>query len=94
MTCHGQNLEGAAGPNLQNIGNAPVTDQLPLAISHLDQLVADYNSDPRMMLEQWIRDSATNYNDGTGTGMPPHPVAQLPDDALQALITFLLDQKQ
>jgi hypothetical protein len=45
-----------------------------------------------MMLERWIRDSATNYNDGQGTGMPAHPESQLPADALTALITFLLDQ--
>ncbi len=92
VTCHGAHLEGAVGPNLQNIGNQPVTD-LPNPITHLDQLQADYQADPRKMLEQWIRDSAANYNDGTGTGMPPHPVGTLPDDALQAVITFLLSQK-
>ena len=47
-----------------------------------------------MMLELWIRDSAANYNDGESTGMPAHPESQLSESALQALITFLLDQKQ
>ena len=46
------------------------------------------------MLELWIRDSSANYNDGTPTGMPAHPEASLSDSALQALITFLLEQKQ
>jgi hypothetical protein len=46
------------------------------------------------MLERWIRDSAGNYNDGTATGMPPHPEGQLSASELTALITFLLDQTQ
>ncbi len=93
VTCHGASLEGAVGPNLQTIGTAPVTS-LTTPISGLDKLVADYNSDPRMMLELWIRDSATNYNGGAGTGMPPHPEGSLSPSALQALITFLLDHTQ
>lgn len=93
VTCHGGALEGVSGPNLQTIGSAPVTD-LPTPISGLDKLVSDYQSDPRMMLELWIRDSATNYNGGVGTGMPPHPEGSLSESALQALITFLLDQTQ
>jgi len=99
--CHGAQLQGVVGPNLQNIGNEPVTDftaglncSACVPISQTDQLVADYAADPRMMLEKWIRDSATNYNDGQTTNMPPHPEAVLPADQLQALITFLLDQKQ
>jgi len=99
--CHGQNLEGVVGPDLQNIGNAPVTTfevgpncSACTPISQLDQLIADYNADPRAMLEKWIRDSSTNYNGGQVTNMPAHPASQLPDDQLQALITFLLDQKQ
>jgi mono/diheme cytochrome c family protein len=92
--CHGPDLAGTADfPNIQNIGNAPVTD-LPTKISQLDKLVADYKDDPRTMLEQWIRDSAVNYNDGDTTGMPAHPESQLTADQLKALITFLLDQKQ
>jgi hypothetical protein len=46
------------------------------------------------MLEKWIRDSATNYNDGTATGMQPFPEGTISESALRALITFLLDQKQ
>ena len=93
--CHGQDLAGVPGtyPDLRNIGNEPVTD-LPTEISGLDQLIADYEEDPRNMLELWIRDSAANYNDGTPTGMPAHPESQLSQSALQALITFLLEQKQ
>lgn len=92
--CHGPDLAGVGEfPNIQNIGNEPVTD-LPYPITQLDKLVSDYEADPRTMLELWIRDSSTNYNDGAPTNMPAHPVSQLPDDALQALITFLLDQKQ
>jgi mono/diheme cytochrome c family protein len=93
--CHGPDLAGQPGvyPSLQNIGNEPVTD-LPTPISQMDKLVADYKKNPRNMLELWIRDSSANYNDGTPTGMPAHPEASLPDDALQALITFLLTQKQ
>lgn len=93
--CHGADLGGTdIAPSLKNIGNAPVTDELPTPISQLDKLVADYNADPRQMLELWIRDSATNYNDGTPTGMPVHPEGKISNDALQALITFLLTQKQ
>jgi mono/diheme cytochrome c family protein len=91
--CHGADLSGAVGPSLLNIGNEPVTD-LPTPISHLDQLKADYAADPRTFLERWIRDSAVNYNDGTATGMPVHPEGTISDSALQALITFLLSQKQ
>lgn len=91
--CHGPNLEGAGSfPNIQGIGSAPLTnDELPTPVSGEDQLIADYEEDPRMMLEKWIRDSAGNYNDGQGTGMPAHPEGQLPADALTALITFLLE---
>lgn len=90
--CHGPDLAGVGEfPALTNIGNEPVTD-LPFPITQLDQLIADYEDDPRRMLELWIRDSAANYNDGQPTQMPAHPEGQLPDDALQALITFLLDQ--
>lgn len=93
--CHGPDLTGTpAGPDISNIGREPVTTDLPNPISQLDKLIADYEDDPRTMLELWIRDSAANYNDGESTGMPAHPESQLSESALQALITFLLDQKQ
>jgi cytochrome c553 len=92
-SCHAPDLSGGVGPNLQNIGNQPVTD-LPTPITHLDQLKADYAKDPAAFLERWIRDSSTNYNDGTATGMPVHPVGKISASAMQALITFLLSQKQ
>lgn len=88
--CHGAELEGGTGPNLQTIGSELVTD-LPVEPSQLDQMQADYDEDPRAFLELWIRDSAGNYNDGEATGMPPYPESQLSDSQLQALITFLLD---
>jgi mono/diheme cytochrome c family protein len=92
--CHGADLAGTdIAPSLLNIGNEPVTD-LPTPISQLDKLVADYEADPRNMLELWIRDSAVNYNDGQPTGMPAHPEGTISEDALQALITFLLTQQQ
>jgi mono/diheme cytochrome c family protein len=92
--CHGPDLAGVGEfPDIRNIGNEPVTD-LPFPISQLDQLVADYEDDPRNMLELWIRDSAGNYNDGESTQMPAHPESALSESALQALITFLLEQKQ
>ena len=93
--CHGADLAGVPGtfPDLRNIGNEPVID-LPTPISHLDELQADYSSDARTFLERWIRDSAANYNDGTATGMPVHPVGKISASAMQALITFLLSQKQ
>lgn len=90
-TCHGAELEGTSGPNIQTIGSEVITD-LPIEPSGLDQMIADYEEDPRTFLELWIRDSAGNYNDGESTGMPPHPEGQLSDSALQALITFLLEQ--
>lgn len=92
-SCHLADLSGAFGPSLLNIGNEPVTD-LPTQITHLDELKADYAADPRAFLERWIRDSAVNYNDGTATGMPVHPEGRINASAMQALITFLLSQKQ
>lgn len=89
--CHGVELEGGAGPALTNIGNEMGTD-LPTGVSGIDQLLADYAEDPRNALTLWIRDSAANYNDGTPTGMPPHPPEVLSDSQLTALITFLLTQ--
>ena len=91
VSCHGQDLEGTpAGPNIQTIGTGVVTEGLPVEPSGLDQMLADYDEDPRLFLENWIRDSAGKYNDGEPTGMPPHPETQLSESALQALITFLL----
>ena len=93
-SCHGAELEGTtSGPNIQTIGSGVITDLEDWVMpSGLDQMVADYEEDPRMFLELWIRDSAANYNDGASTGMPPHPESSLSDSALQALITFLLEQ--
>jgi len=90
-SCHGQELEGGVGPNLQAIGSELITD-LPVVPSQLEQMQADYDEDPRTFLEKWIRDSAANYNDGASTGMPPFPESQLSESQLRALITFLLDQ--
>jgi mono/diheme cytochrome c family protein len=90
--CHGPDLTGTpAGPNISTIGAGLITD-LPVEPSGLDQMTADYAADPRTFLEQWIRDSAGNYNDGQPTGMPPHPEGQLTASQLTALITFLLAQ--
>ncbi len=90
--CHGPDLTGTpAGPNISTIGAGLITD-LPVEPSGLDQMTADYASDPRTFLEQWIRDSAGNYNGGQPTGMPPHPEGQLTQSQLTALITFLLAQ--
>jgi mono/diheme cytochrome c family protein len=88
--CHGQELEGGTGPNLQTIGSELVTD-MPVIPSDLEQMQADYDADPRDFLEKWIRDSANNYNGGEPTQMPPFPESALSDSQLTALITFLLD---
>jgi len=99
-SCHGPDQAGVLKsdgtvlyPSLLNIGNEPVID-LPTPISRLDELEADYAADDRGFLERWIRDSAANYNDGVSTGMPAHPESSISVSAMQALITFLLDQKQ
>jgi mono/diheme cytochrome c family protein len=92
VTCHGAELEGGVGPNIQTIGSELITDELPTQPSGLDQMQADYDADKRDFLEKWIRDSAGNYNDGTSTGMPAHPESTLTESQLTALITFLLDQ--
>lgn len=91
-SCHNPDLSGIPGtfPNIQNIGSELVTD-LPTVPADLDQMEADYAADPRDFLAKWIRDSWTNYNGGTTTGMPQYPDTQLPDDQLEALITFLLE---
>ena len=94
-SCHGPGLAGVPGafPSLLNIGNEPVID-LPVPITHLAELKADYTADARRFLERWIRDSSVNYNDGTPTTMPVHPEGKVSKSAMQALITFLLSQKQ
>ena len=89
--CHGQELEGGTGPNLQTIGSELITE-MPVVPSELEQMQADYEADPRDFLEKWIRDSAVNYNGGEPTGMPPHPEDALNESQLRALITFLLAQ--
>ncbi len=94
VSCHGPELEGGtAGPNIQGIGSDVITEfeNFPTP-SGVDQMIADYEEDPRMFLEQWIRDSSGNYNDGEATGMPPHPEGRLNESQLTALISFLLDQ--
>jgi mono/diheme cytochrome c family protein len=88
--CHGQELEGGTGPNLQTIGSELVTE-MPVIPSDLEQMQADYDEDPRTFLEKWIRDSANNYNGGEPTQMPPFPESALSESQLRALITFLLD---
>src|SRR5574338_706362 len=91
-SCHGPDLAGTpAGPDITGIKTDVITEGLPVTPSGVDQMIADYQSDPRMFLENWIRDSAANYNDGQPTGMPPHPESSLSQSALQALISFLLD---
>ncbi|MEX1072183.1 MAG: c-type cytochrome [Chloroflexota bacterium] len=92
-SCHAADLSGGIGPSLLNIGNEPVTD-LPTPITQLAKLEADYADNARTFLELWIRDSAVNYNDGTATGMPVHPEGTISASAMQALIKYLLDQKQ
>jgi len=92
--CHGPDLTGTGnGPDISTIGSNVITDlgDFPTP-SGLDQMEADYEEDPRRFLELWIRDSATNYNDGEPTEMPPHPESQLGESQLRALITFLLSQ--
>jgi len=88
--CHGADLGGGVGPALTNVGNE--VGNLPVEVSQQDQYIADYEEDPRAALELWIRDSAANYNDGTATGMPPHPESAVNESQLRALITFLLSQ--
>jgi len=92
--CHGAELEGTgSGPDISSIGSNLVTEfgEFPTP-SGLDQMQADYDEDPRMFLELWIRDSSQNYNDGEPTEMPPHPESQISESQLRALITFLLAQ--
>jgi len=94
VNCHAAELEGStAGPNIQTIGSDVITefDDFPTP-SGVDQMVADYEEDPRIFLEEWIRDSSGNYNDGVATGMPAHPEDKLNESQLTALITFLLEQ--
>ena len=91
--CHGPDLTGStAGPNISTIGSGVITDFGGdfVTPSDTDQMIADYEEDPRMFLENWIRDSSTNYNGGEPTGMPPHSEDQLNESQLRALITFLL----
>ncbi|HEX7197521.1 MAG TPA: cytochrome c [Candidatus Limnocylindria bacterium] len=93
VSCHGAELEGTtAGPNIQTIGSGLVDLTGFTTPSGADQMEADYEADPRDFLAKWIRDSATNYNDGEATGMPAHPEGRLTESQLEALITFLLDQ--
>jgi mono/diheme cytochrome c family protein len=91
--CHGPDLMGStSGPNISTIGSGVITDFGGdfVTPSDTDQMIADYAEDPRLFLENWIRDSSGNYNGGEPTGMPPHDENALNDSQLQALITFLL----
>jgi mono/diheme cytochrome c family protein len=90
--CHGADLAGSPPqfPNIQTIGQELITD-LPEPPSQLEQMQTDYDEDPRLFLEKWIRDSSGNYNDGEDTGMPSYPEDSLSDSELEALITFLLE---
>lgn len=90
--CHGAELQGGVGPPLTNVGEE--VGNLPQPVAEQEQYLADYEEDPRMALELWIRDSAANYNDGAPTGMPPHPESAVSEQAMRALITFLLDQTE
>jgi mono/diheme cytochrome c family protein len=92
-TCHGDNLGGGFGPNLQTIGTSLVTTVPPLVTETLDidQMQADYDAEKRTFFENWIRNSA-DYNGGTATPMPAFGEDVLTESQLQALITFLLDQ--
>ena len=92
--CHAPDLTGStSGPDISTIGSGVITEFDDFATpSGVDQMVADYEEDPRMFLEKWIRDSAVNYNGGDPTGMPPHPEDALNESQLRALITFLLAQ--
>jgi mono/diheme cytochrome c family protein len=93
--CHGPDLTGSsAGPDISTIGSGVITDfggDFPTP-SDTEQMIADFEEDPRLFLEQWIRDSAGNYNGGEATGMPPHSEEQINESQMQALITFLLAQ--
>ena len=95
VSCHQPDLGGVPGtyPSLQNVGNEIGTG-LPTPPSGLAKMEADYAKDPKTFFTNWIRDSTNNYNGGTATGMPAFPESSLPNDQLQALITFLLTQKK
>jgi mono/diheme cytochrome c family protein len=93
--CHGQDLTGStSGPDISAIGDGPITDFGGdfVTPSDTDQMIADFEEDPRLFLEQWIRDSSGNYNGGEPTGMPPHTEEQINESQMRALITFLLAQ--
>jgi mono/diheme cytochrome c family protein len=93
--CHGPDLTGTgSGPDISTIGSNVITDfggDFPTP-ADTDQMVADYEEDPRLFLERWIRDSSGNYNNGEPTLMPAHGEDVLNESQLQALITFLLAQ--
>jgi mono/diheme cytochrome c family protein len=93
--CHGPDLTGtASGPDITTIGNGPIIDFGGdfITPSDTEQMEADFAEDPRLFLEQWIRDSAGNYNGGDPTGMPPHDENAINESQMRALITFLLAQ--
>jgi mono/diheme cytochrome c family protein len=88
--CHGADLSGGVGPNIQGIGTSLVTDGLTTQTLDIEQMQADYDENPRAFLETWIRTSSV-YNNGTPTGMPEFDETDIGDSQLQALITFLLE---
>jgi len=92
-SCHGADLQGGFGPNLQTIGTSLVTEGLVTETLDIEQMQADYDADKRMFLENWIRSSA-DYNGGTATGMPAFGEDTVTESQLRALITFLLDQTE
>ncbi len=93
VACHGAELEGGIGPNIQTIGSSLVTEGLTTETLDIDQMQADYDQDKRTFLETWIRTSSA-YNGGNPTAMQEFDEAALSESQLQALITFLLDQTE
>ena len=93
--CHGPDLMGStSGPDISTIGDGPIIDFGGdfLTPSDTDQMLADFEEDPRLFLENWIRDSSGNYNGGEATGMPAHDEEAINESQMRALITFLLTQ--
>jgi mono/diheme cytochrome c family protein len=88
--CHLADLTGgAAFPDISNI-HETIGDDLITDIANLDQLLADYEEDPRAAIARWIR-ANSEYNDGERTQMPEFSPDVLSESELTALITYLLE---
>jgi len=79
QACHGQNFEGAVGPDLHGIADGPVTADLkPVAQEHPDNWI-----------HLWIAGTDPAVADIDRKGMPVFGQGTLTDDEIDTVVAYL-----